>query len=1127
MSTTVKNIIVDLQFRTNGESQSKALNDRLDETVDALSRARRGTGEWVESQRKLHAANTAAGKSIQDNTKHVSQFGNMVSSARQQLMQFAAVAGIGLGLNDAANTVINFNQSLADLSAITGATGGDLEFYQEQARKLGSTTTVSAAEAVEAFKLIGSAKPELLSAKEELVSMTAEAIKLSEASGIALPQAAEQLGLALNAMKLPASEAGKVVDVLAVAAQKGTREIPYVVDALSKFGATAASAGVSVQESASAIEILGAAIPDASTAGTNLRNILVILQTQAQKQGRTFQGLTKELELLKPRLKDITFLEKTFGRENILAAQTLISQTDAMKQFTVSLNETGAAQSQAKTRTETIGGELKKLKNAWDDLILSFSGSSNNISASIKFIRENLKTIVSIVLQLVKAWITYKVTVLAITSAQKAYNMVMSAYNLITSQADGKTKGFIGTFKSLNAAMKANIIGIVVTAILQLIDSLDLFTSAAERAAMVQARMDAAYGSNKIAIDNYKQYLDNRIALINKNFDRERQLLEAQGKSTVELEKRRTQEIERAYMDGLSRSTKARQVVASNIKKDTEFMKQSFNEIQDLEKEFAFEAQTSTLSVKAQSIQGKISRLKDERELAKERIAVNKRTLEELKRAEEKAKDDLGQIDHERTVAELENEHMIAEEKKKNKADQAARAGTIAELEERVAKLRKKLTQEMRLDAPEFASVVEQYIAAQHDLENANKRLEESMMGMNKNSIAYYEKVLSDLRKQLNESEIGSELFFSINKQIKQVEETLKEARKLLEGEDKRALLEKNLAYEEESERHEMRMWEIAEDSELKQIEMRLRYARERLRIMYESGVATEEELRKQENEITEIQAELYAKMSKKDEEEKEKRKKVWEDVLSGMDQVAQSVKELIDTIYQASIATLDKQRQAQSKRIEDAKKIAEEGNAEVLELEEKRLDELNKQREKFVRRQQALAAIELAINSAVAIAKAAAQGGVLAPFTIAATLAALATGLIKARAAASAASSFRKGGYTGDGHPDEESLALGRKPYTYHKGEFVMTHEATHTGNNRKIFDLVNRKRLDLEKLLLNPKILIAGGRKEEAKQDGSKDIVRAIRSIPQTSFYFDKNGIFKTVVKKSSYSDKIQSKL
>jgi tape measure domain-containing protein len=39
---------------------------------------------------------------------------------------------------------------------------------------------------------------------------------------------------------------------------------------------------------------------------------------------------------------------------------------------------------------------------------------------------------------------------------------------------------------------------------------------------------------------------------------------------------------------------------------------------------------------------------------------------------------------------------------------------------------------------------------------------------------------------------------------------------------------------------------------------------------------------------------------------------------------------------------------------------------------------------------------------------------------------------------------SFFKGGFTGAGDPTQESQALGAKPYTYHKGEFVFDHEKT-----------------------------------------------------------------------------------
>jgi hypothetical protein len=149
-----------------------------------------------------------------------------------------------------------------------------------------------------------------------------------------------------------------------------------------------------------------------------------------------------------------------------------------------------------------------------------------------------------------------------------------------------------------------------------------------------------------------------------------------------------------------------------------------------------------------------------------------------------------------------------------------------------------------------------------------------------------------------------------------------------------------------------------------------------------------------------------------------------------------------------------------QQKRVDEAKNIADKGNSQVLELEQKRLDALNKKRANFVKQQQALAAVELVANTAIAVSKAAAEGGAAAGITIAAALLALVAGLASARSIASQAA-FYEGGYTGDGNPREESKAVGSRPYQYHKAEFVMDHKKTRS--YRDIFEDIHSGKVDL----------------------------------------------------------------
>ena len=179
--------------------------------------------------------------------------------------------------------------------------------------------------------------------------------------------------------------------------------------------------------------------------------------------------------------------------------------------------------------------------------------------------------------------------------------------------------------------------------------------------------------------------------------------------------------------------------------------------------------------------------------------------------------------------------------------------------------------------------------------------------------------------------------------------------------------------------------------------------------------------------------------------------------------------KAIIDATSQIlaiKIKEVDGQIEQQQRRVDEAKNIADRGNAELLELEQKRLDDLTKKKAKFVKDQQALAAVELIANTAIAVSKAAAAGGPAAGVTIAAALIALVAGLASARSIASQAAFYdgglydEKGGYTGDGNPTHESKAF-RKPYIHHKQEVIISHKPT-----RKFKDIlldINDGKVDL----------------------------------------------------------------
>jgi TP901 family phage tail tape measure protein len=357
------------------------------------------------------------------------------------LAQLGLAFGIGTIVRGGAESIMEFDQAVADLSAITGASGEDLQFFKEQARELGIEVDGGASAVVEAYKLIGSAKPELLENAQALNEVTKSAILLSQASGLELPEASKNLTSALNQFKAPAEEAGRFINVLANGAKFGSAEIPEITNALLKFGGVADSFNVSIEESVAMIELLRPSFKESAEVGTALRNIILKMSApegtpklakEFEKAGINVEKLSdksltfeERVRTLLPLLEDENAMVKVFGAQNIIGAKAMLTQVEAMDEMTAKMHTMGTIQEQANTRTQTLGHALMELKNSFTDLFLGITDGENSMQGLVTFLQwltRNLPTIVTIIGKLVRAFVIYKTTMLAL----KGLNFIVS-----------------------------------------------------------------------------------------------------------------------------------------------------------------------------------------------------------------------------------------------------------------------------------------------------------------------------------------------------------------------------------------------------------------------------------------------------------------------------------------------------------------------------------------------------------------------------------------------------------------------------------------------------------------------------------------------------------------------------
>lgn len=323
----------------------------------------------------------------------ISSFANTSKGIVSGLTKFggyaAAFVGISTSIHSAVTANMEFEKSLSSLRALTGVTTDELNYFRTEAIRMAMDSTQSATQMVDAYKLIGSQMPELLKNKSALTATAEAAVTLAEAAELDVPTAAKALTGSLNQMGQSSVHAAEYINILAAASQQGSADIPYLNKAIENAGGTASSVGIKFNDLVAAIEAIAPRITDAGSAGTNLRNIFLTLESSADRQLRpSVVGLSRALENLSAKNMDATELTKMFGKESVTAAIAILQERDAFEQLRTGITNTNTAYEQAQINNDNLAGSVGKLQSAWGAFINTMSGSNGVIKDIVDEIRD-------------------------------------------------------------------------------------------------------------------------------------------------------------------------------------------------------------------------------------------------------------------------------------------------------------------------------------------------------------------------------------------------------------------------------------------------------------------------------------------------------------------------------------------------------------------------------------------------------------------------------------------------------------------------------------------------------------------------------------------------------------------
>lgn len=281
------------------------------------------------------------------------------------------LTGFTLALRAIRDERNKLEESQAGLKALTGLDDDSISWLTEQAKTLSTTMTKeglrvrqSAAEILDAFMLVGSAKPELLGDKEALKAVTEEAMRLQAAAkDITLNEAVDSLTLSLNQYGAAADQAGRFTNVLAAGSQAGSANIASQAKAIRNAGTAAASANVPIEQTVALIETLAYRGIKDEVAGTGLKKFFLVLQTGADETNPKIVGLDKALENLKNKNMDAGAIKKMFGEEGYNTASVILQNTEMVKDFTAAVTGTNVAYEQAAINSDTAQAKLEQARN--------------------------------------------------------------------------------------------------------------------------------------------------------------------------------------------------------------------------------------------------------------------------------------------------------------------------------------------------------------------------------------------------------------------------------------------------------------------------------------------------------------------------------------------------------------------------------------------------------------------------------------------------------------------------------------------------------------------------------------------------------------------------------------------
>ncbi|GEM_PF-3514399 len=353
---------------TVGGVQIEIRGDKSDfsRTMREVQREAGRTGQTIE--REFRDADGAA-----------TRLNSSIKQTATSMLALGAAIGVGAGLSQGIQLIAGFSQSMSTLKAITQGTTAEMVALEAVAKQLGATTRFSATQAADAMGELARAGFTVT----QVLAAIGPTLSAAQAGGAGIAETAAIIGATIGGFGLQASDAARIADVLAQAANGSAAGILDLGEALKFAAPTAKQLGLGLEETIAVIGKLSDGGLTGGLAGRGFQSLGTQFVNEREKIEAligTYDLATDGLGNVLARLRQagITTAQiiEIFRAENL---DTFGILSDAalngnLAKLNVLLNDAaGSSAKAAKIMDDNLNGAILNASSAFEGLVLALA----------------------------------------------------------------------------------------------------------------------------------------------------------------------------------------------------------------------------------------------------------------------------------------------------------------------------------------------------------------------------------------------------------------------------------------------------------------------------------------------------------------------------------------------------------------------------------------------------------------------------------------------------------------------------------------------------------------------------------------------------------------------------------